>query len=164
MNTTGMDLPGDAHYRRCAGAVIFNAQGLVWVGERCDTPGAWQMPQGGIDDGESPRDAAIREVHEETGTDSIRFLAEGRDWLRYDLPPQLLGKAWGGRWRGQIQKWFAFRFTGEDGEFDIAGVAHPEFDRWQWVELAELPSLIVPFKRPVYEAVVQEFRHLATPD
>src|SRR3546814_2479176 len=116
------------------------------------------MPQGGIDEGEEPVGAALREVVEETGTDLVELLAESRTWLKYDLPPDLQGKAWGGRWRGQMQKWFAFRFTGADGGFDVRGVPDSEFDRWRWIPVDEVPRLVVPFKRPVYEAVVAEFR------
>lgn len=152
---------GCVRYRPCVGAMIFNAEGLVWVGERNDTPGAWQMPQGGIDSGETPAEAARREVAEETGTDRIVLLAESAAWLKYELPDDLRGRVWGGRWHGQKQKWFAFRFTGSNADFDILGVEHPEFVRWRWLPLDEVPALIVPFKRPVYEAVVAEFRSLA---
>jgi putative (di)nucleoside polyphosphate hydrolase len=147
-----------AHYRPCAGVLMVNAAGLVWVGERNDTPGAWQMPQGGIDPGEAPLDAAMRELEEETGTGNVSLLAEAPDWFKYDLPGDLQKRAWKGKWRGQMQKWFAVRFHGADGEIDILGVEKPEFARWRWVEADEVPGLIVEFKRPVYEAVIETFR------
>lgn len=161
MSGTGAADGECARYRRCAGAMIFSTDGLVWVGERNDTPGAWQMPQGGIDAGETPAEAARREVVEETGTDRILLLAESAAWLKYELPDGLRGRVWGGRWDGQKQKWFAFRFTGSDADFDILGVERPEFVRWRWLPVDEVPALIVPFKRPVYEAVVAEFRRFA---
>lgn len=146
-------------YRPGVGVMLLNPRGLVFVGRRVDTPEAWQMPQGGIDAGETPREAALRELVEEVGTDRVELLAESRGWLSYDLPPAIAGRIWGGRYRGQTQKWFAFRFTGRDGDIDVH-TAHPEFDAWRWVAPEELPRLIVPFKRPVYEAVLAEFRHL----
>ncbi|MBO6783240.1 MAG: RNA pyrophosphohydrolase [Alphaproteobacteria bacterium] len=147
-----------ALYRPCAGVVLLDMAGRVWVGERNDMPGAWQMPQGGIDPGEEPRAAALRELEEETGTANVDVLAEAPDWLKYDLPPDLQKRAWKGRWRGQRQKWFAARFLGSDSEIDILGVEKPEFARWRWVDPDEVPSLIVEFKRPVYESVIETFR------
>jgi len=157
-------------YRRCAGAALFNAQGKVFVGRRKPRTGSapgsfeWQMPQGGIDEGEDPREAAIRELHEETNVRSIAFLAEAPDWYSYDLPAEAVGGGWTGRYRGQTQKWFAFRFTGPDSEIDVlrpAGGQHKaEFEDWRWEDLAALPGLIVPFKRGVYDEVVAAFRHL----
>jgi len=149
-----------ARYRRCAGVYLLNPDGRVWVGERNDAPGAWQMPQGGIDDGEAPQAAALRELEEETGTANVEFLAEAPHWLKYDLPADLQRCAWKGRWNGQMQKWFAYRFDGSDLEIDVLGVAKPEFERWKWVRPDQLPELIVPFKRPIYEAVVEVFRPL----
>ena len=137
--------------------MLANAAGLVWVGRRIDTPDGWQMPQGGIDDGEAAAAAALRELHEEIGTDRAEIIAESKEWYRYDLPPHLLGKAWKGRYRGQEQRWFLLRFTGSDADIDIA-TEHPEFDAWQWVAPGALCDLIVPFKRAVYEQVVAEFR------
>jgi putative (di)nucleoside polyphosphate hydrolase len=148
--------PTTLPYRPCVGVMLINPAGRVFVGQRRDTPDAWQMPQGGIDRGETPREAALREMEEEIGTAAAEIVAETQDWLRYDLPPDLLGRVWGGRYRGQKQKWVAARFTGTDADIDLA-TAHPEFDAWQWVEPAELVGLIVPFKRPIYEAVVAEF-------
>jgi putative (di)nucleoside polyphosphate hydrolase len=148
--------PTTLPYRPCVGVMLINPAGRVFVGQRRDTPDAWQMPQGGIDRGETPRVAALRELEEEIGTAAAEIVAETQDWLRYDLPPDLLGRVWGGRYRGQKQKWVAARFTGTDADIDLA-TAHPEFDAWQWVEPAELVGLIVPFKRPIYEAVVAEF-------
>ncbi|MDZ5452866.1 RNA pyrophosphohydrolase [Labrys sp. ZIDIC5] len=157
-------------YRPCAGAALFNAQGKVFVGRRKSRAGSapgsfeWQMPQGGIDEGEDPREAAIRELHEETNVRSIAFLAEAPDWYSYDLPAEAVGGGWTARYRGQTQKWFAFRFTGPDSEIDVlrpAGGKHKaEFEDWRWEDLAALPGLIVPFKRGVYAEVVAAFRHL----
>ena len=149
-------------YRPCVGIALFNQNGDVFVGERIDTPGAWQMPQGGIDEGEDIRSAAMRELTEETGVRSATFLAETEDWLTYDLPDHLLGVAWKGRYRGQKQKWIACRFAGDDSEVDISGIGHkPEFDEWRWADINELEDLIVPFKRDVYSQVIAAFRHLA---
>jgi putative (di)nucleoside polyphosphate hydrolase len=148
-------------YRRGVGVVLFNAQGKVFVAQRIDNPGpAWQMPQGGIDEDESPLDAAWRELHEETGVKSAKLLAESEGWLRYDLPPELAATLWKGRYRGQEQKWYALRFTGPESEIDIAQ-EHPEFSAWKWVDFREVPRLIVPFKRALYDQVVAAFGHLA---
>lgn len=162
--------PNQLPYRPCVGIMVLNTEGLVWVGRRMDAPAEpegpgkwWQMPQGGIDAGEEPKQAALRELYEETNIRSVRFLAESHAWLTYDLPPHLVGVAWKGRYRGQKQKWFAVRFTGSDEEIDIAhpaGSHKPEFDAWKWVRLDELPELIVPFKRVVYEEIVAEFEPL----
>lgn len=144
-------------YRRGVGVVLLNARGHVFVAERIDTPGAWQMPQGGIDKGETPRAAALRELHEETGTDKARIIATTRAWLRYDLPEDLQGKAWGGKYRGQEQKWFLMRFTGTDADINIA-TEHPEFSAWKWLPFAQLPKVIVGFKRGIYKQVVTAFK------
>ncbi len=147
-------------YRPCVGIALFNPQGLVFAARRIDTPqDAWQMPQGGVDEGEAPRAAALREMKEEIGTADAEFIGESADWLCYDLPPELCGKVWQGRYRGQRQKWFALRFTGSDSDIDIV-TAHPEFSEWRWMPLDSLPRLIVPFKRAVYQAVAAEFGHL----
>ena len=157
--------PGGLPYRPGAGVVLVNDDGLIWAGLRIDTTAeAWQMPQGGIDKGEDPLPAARRELYEETGMRSVSLLAEARDWINYDLPPHLIGIGLKGRYRGQTQRWFAFRFEGDDSEIAIApppGGHDAEFDAWAWKPMAELPGLIVPFKRAVYDAVVAEFRHLA---
>lgn len=160
-------------YRACVGIALFNKAGLVFIGRRRSEDGpehvadrhAWQMPQGGIDTGETPRQAAVRELYEETGVRSIELLGEAPDWHCYDLPSVVAGKPWKGRYRGQNQKWFAFRFTGSDDEIDIAqpGGHKPEFEAWRWERLERLPELIIPFKRPVYEAVAAAFAHLAGP-
>lgn len=155
--------------------MLLNRVGHVWVGQRADTPlkdppaeGAgswWQMPQGGIDAREDPQSAALRELFEETSVRSVEIVAETKHWLTYDLPPALQGKAWGGRFKGQKQKWFAARFLGKEEEINIcpAPPHKREFIKWQWVPIKNLVSLIVPFKRDVYEAVVEEFGHLAKP-
>jgi len=142
-------------YRPCVGIMLFDPRGRVFVGRRIDTPGAWQMPQGGVDDGERPEDAALRELAEEIGTAKATIEAGTREWLDYDLPDHLIGKLWGGRWRGQRQKWFACRFLGDDADIRL-DTEHPEFDAWRWVEMEELTALIVPFKRAIYAAVVGE--------
>ena len=147
-------------YRPCVGVMLINPQGLIWAGRRLDSSAdAWQMPQGGIDDGEKPRAAALRELAEETGIKpaSARFIAKTHRWLTYDLPAELQGKIWGGKFRGQRQKWFLFRFTGQDSEVDIAR-DHPEFAEWRWVPADEMLARIVPFKRAVYEQVIRCFR------
>ncbi|PKU25433.1 RNA pyrophosphohydrolase [Telmatospirillum siberiense] len=149
-------------YRPCVGLMLFNAQGLVFTAKRIDTDiDAWQMPQGGIDAGESPRQAAFREMKEEIGTDSAEILGESADWLRYDLPADLVGKVWKGRFRGQEQKWFALRFTGRDCDIDIR-TEHPEFCDWRWSRFDQLPDLVVPFKRDLYRAIVREFTPIAS--
>jgi putative (di)nucleoside polyphosphate hydrolase len=146
-------------YRPCAGVMLINRAGQVFVGQRLDsTLEAWQMPQGGIDEGEDPEAAAIRELGEETGVmpDKVALIAVAPDELSYDLPPDLIGKVWKGRWRGQRQRWFLYRFLGEDGDIDIA-TEHQEFRAWRWVDPAELPDIIVPFKKTLYENVLAAF-------
>jgi putative (di)nucleoside polyphosphate hydrolase len=157
-------------YRPCVGIMLLNPQGHVWVGHRPDIPDEegggewWQMPQGGIDPEEDPAAAALRELYEETGVRSATIIAESREWHCYDLPPQLVGVSWGGRYRGQRQKWFAARFTGADSEVQLALPGHkPEFDKWRWAAIDSLERLIVPFKRDVYARVIAEFRPLAAP-
>ena len=147
-------------YRPCVGMMVFNRSGRVFVGQRLDNPtDAWQMPQGGIDKGEDPRAAALRELEEEIGTANVEIIAETEDWLRYDLPQTLIGKLWKGRYRGQEQKWFVMRFLGGDDEIDLH-THHPEFSDWKWVDVVALPDLIVPFKRSLYRELVRRFRDL----
>ena len=150
-------------YRPCVGIMLINRQGKVFAGKRIDqTVEGWQMPQGGIDDGESPREAALRELKEEAGTDKAEIVAELPDWVTYDLPAHLIGVAFHGKFRGQRQKWFLMRFTGQDNDIDL--YAHePEFSDWKWFGLDELPSIIVPFKKPTYETVIAGFRALVQP-
>lgn len=150
-------------YRPCVGVVLVNGEGRIFVGERVDTPGAWQMPQGGIDAGETPEAAALRELEEETGVPGTLVSIEGvtDDWLTYDLPGELLGKVWKGRYRGQKQLWYLLRFHGADEAIEIAQ-KHQEFARWEWCDAEALVARIVPFKREIYRAVVAQFAsHLA---
>ena len=157
----------DLPYRPCVGVMLLNREGLVFIGRRLggpehvDATHSWQMPQGGLDKGEDPYEAAIRELYEETNVRSLAKLAESKDWYAYDLPSQVGKKAWKGRYRGQKQKWFALRFTGDDAEINVlhpAGGHHkPEFLEWRWEKMERLAELVIPFKREVYEQVVKEF-------
>jgi putative (di)nucleoside polyphosphate hydrolase len=143
--------------------MLINREGLVFVGRRIDqTVEGWQMPQGGIDEGETPVEAGLRELEEEIGTCKAEQLREMKEWLSYDLPQHLLGVALHGRYRGQKQKWIAMRFLGHDGDIDIR-TEHPEFAAWKWLAMEALPRLIVPFKRDTYEKVIAEFHDLAFP-
>jgi len=151
---------GDELYRPAVGIMLIDGMDRVFVARRIDTQiEAWQMPQGGIDHGEEPSTAALRELKEEIGTDKATIIAESRGWLRYDFPGELVGKVWGGRYRGQRQKWFLMRFTGRDEDIDL-DTEHPEFDAWRWADPEDLPRLIVSFKRQLYTDVLAEFRHL----
>jgi putative (di)nucleoside polyphosphate hydrolase len=149
-----MSSPSDLPYRPCVGIMLFNADGKVFVGNRLDqTVESWQMPQGGIDKGETPKEAALRELKEEIGTKKADIIAEMDDWVTYDLPAHLVGIAFHGKYKGQRQKWFALRFTGKESDIDL--MAHdPEFSSYRWVGLEELPDLIVPFKREIYKSVI----------
>jgi putative (di)nucleoside polyphosphate hydrolase len=164
----------DLPYRPSVGVVLVNRDGKVFVGRRKRRRSAkasigheWQMPQGGIDKGEAPQAAALRELYEETNVATVSLLAEAPQWLSYDLPADVAANRWRGRFRGQRQKWFAFRFEGSDSEIDIDHPAHgahtPEFDAWRWESIEALPALVIPFKREVYETVVATFRPLAKP-
>jgi putative (di)nucleoside polyphosphate hydrolase len=156
--------------------MLLNREGRVFLGRRRSEAGpehvsngyAWQMPQGGIDPGEDAYAAALRELYEETNVRSVALLAEAPDWYAYDLPAVVAGRAWKGRYRGQTQKWFAFRFIGSEDEIDIShpggGRHKPEFDAWRWENMDRLTELIIPFKRPVYEKVVEAFAHLGRPE
>ena len=160
-------------YRPCVGIILLNPAGLVWIGRRADedqvehvSPGhAWQMPQGGIDPGEDPFEAAKRELWEETNVKSATLLAEAPDWYGYDIPREVVGERWKFKWRGQTQKWFAFCFLGPDSEIDIlrpgGGAFTAEFDAWDWLPLTELPGRVVAFKRPIYEALTRAFARFA---
>ena len=147
-------------YRKGVGAMLFNAEGKVFVARRINFPGeAWQMPQGGIDDGEDASVAVLRELMEETGTDKTKIITESDRWRNYDLPEDLIGKIWKGRYRGQRQKWFLLRFLGQDEDINLEAYGAPEFSDWKWVEIDELVDLIVPFKRTLYVDIVAEFRN-----
>jgi|SRR5581483_10483603 len=158
-------------YRPCAGVMVLNRDGLAFIGRRLGGPEhvdethEWQMPQGGIDEGEDALKAAKRELYEETNIKSVEKIGEIAEWLVYDIPREIVGQAWKGQYRGQKQKWFALRFTGKDKEIDIrhpgGGKHKPEFVEWRWAEVETLPRLIIPFKRKVYERVVKEFAPLA---
>jgi putative (di)nucleoside polyphosphate hydrolase len=163
----------DPAYRPCVGIALFSREGKVFIGCRANktlkehvAPGhEWQMPQGGIDPDEDPKAAALRELHEETNVRSVSYLGESPDWLSYDLPQEIRNSAWKGRYRGQTQKWFAFRFEGDDSEIDVlrpAGGMKAEFESWRWEKLAATPALIIPFKRPVYDEVVRIFAPFAS--
>lgn len=153
----------DLPYRPCVGVMLLNREGLVFVGKRLDqTIEGWQMPQGGIDEGETPEQAALRELGEEIGTGNAKFLREYPEWLAYDLPAHLLGVALRGRYRGQRQKWLAMRFLGEDSDINVK-TAEPEFQQWKWLAIEALPRMIVPFKRDTYMQVIAAFRDLAGP-
>jgi putative (di)nucleoside polyphosphate hydrolase len=165
--TAHQDLP----YRPCVGVMVINRDGLVFIGRRIggqehvDATHSWQMPQGGIDKGEDPWDAALRELYEETNIRSVEKLGEAPQWLSYDLPPIIAGQAWKGKYRGQTQKWYALRFTGDDGEIDIAqpaGGHKPEFLEWRWEPANNLPGLVIPFKRKIYQDVVAAFAPFLT--
>ncbi len=154
----------DLPYRRGVGMMLLNADGLVLVARRAGMNDRhWQMPQGGIDEGESPRQAALRELEEEIGTNRAEILAEAPGWIDYDLPAEVARQAWGGAYRGQTHKWFVLRFTGRDRDIDLA-TDHQEFDAWKWVAMETLPMLVVPFKRAAYALVVASFRHLVAPE
>ncbi len=149
-------------YRPCVGVMLVNMDGRVFVGQRIDSQDeAWQMPQGGIDPGEEEKEAAFRELGEETGIspDHVEIIAKARDEHLYDLPPELVGKLWGGKFRGQRQTWFLARFLGSDSDIDIA-TPHPEFSQWKWIDPEALPDVIVPFKRKLYRDILQEFKAL----
>ena len=169
MALTPTDLAG-LPYRPNVGAVLFDRRGHVFVARRADlpnaegAPGGWQLPQGGIDEGENPREAVLRELAEEIGTDRALVIGEHPDWLTYDLPPHLLGVALGGRFRGQRQRWFALRFTGTDSDVRLDADPHPEFDAWRWAALADLPVLAPDFKRAMYAVLAVSFARFAVPD
>jgi putative (di)nucleoside polyphosphate hydrolase len=152
-----------AHYRPNVGLMLIGPGRRIFLGRRLNQPDAWQMPQGGVDAGETPVEAAFRELREEVGTGKALLLRQTRDWIAYDVPQALQPPYWKGRWRGQAQKWFALAFTGRDSDIDLA--AHErEFDEWRWAPASDLPALIVTWKRPVYEAVLEEFADLVRQD
>ncbi len=147
-------------YRPCAGIMLLNSENKVFVAKRIDTDiEAWQMPQGGIDDGELPVEAAIRELEEETGIKDATIIDEYDQWLSYDLPDELYGKVWKGRYGGQTMRWFVMRYNGQDNEINIE-TKHPEFSEWRWVSMALISSYIIPFKKNIYEKLVERFSYL----
>jgi putative (di)nucleoside polyphosphate hydrolase len=159
----------DLPYRPCVGVALFNRDGLVFIGRRIDGPEhidlthSWQMPQGGIDNGEEPWPAAVRELREETNIRSVERLGEITEWLTYDIPREIVGQAWKGKYRGQRQMWFAMRFIGDEREIDVEHPAghEAEFSAWRWERLQNVPDLVVPFKRAVYDRVAKEFQQFA---
>jgi putative (di)nucleoside polyphosphate hydrolase len=164
----------DLPYRPCVGTMVINRAGRVFIGRRIDGPEhvdathVWQMPQGGIDEGEDPYLAALRELYEETNIRSVEKLGEIGEWLFYDIPREIVGQAWKGKYRGQKQKWYALRFVGNDSEIDVAhpaGGGHkPEFVEWRWEPTRNVPALVVPFKRATYERVMSEFARFTSPE
>jgi putative (di)nucleoside polyphosphate hydrolase len=158
----GMSASEPTKYRPCVGVMLVNAEGKAFVGKRIDNKEGdwWQMPQGGVDDGEDLDKAMLRELREEVGARKkhVEIVARLPEDLYYDLPPELIGKLWGGKFRGQRQTWYLARFTGEDSDIDLESHKHPEFCEWKWVDPELLPELIVPFKREVYQAIVEGFR------
>lgn len=155
----------DRPYRLGVGVVLFNPEGKVWVGRRIQKndhsiSNFWQMPQGGIDEGENPDEAVFRELVEETGTDKAEVIGESSVWLNYNLPEPLANRSWDGKFQGQRQKWFALRFTGKESDFELDSHHEPEFSEWKWVDLVDLTSMIVSFKVPMYSAIVSEFLHI----
>jgi putative (di)nucleoside polyphosphate hydrolase len=156
-------------YRPNVGAALFDRRGRIFVARRANfpnaegAPGGWQLPQGGIDAAEDPREAVLRELAEEIGTERANIIGEHPEWLTYDLPPELLGVALGGRFRGQRQRWFALRFLGADADIRLDADPHPEFDAWRWADFSELPALAVPFKRATYEVLAESFARFAVP-
>lgn len=156
MNFAKIKLP----YRPCAGIMLLNEHNKVFVAKRIDTTvEAWQMPQGGIDAGENPENAAIRELEEETGITNASVIAEYDSWLTYDLPDELYGKVWKGKYGGQTMKWFVMRFHGDDKDINI-NTKHPEFTTWRWADMSELEDIIIPFKKDVYRKLAREFSYL----
>jgi putative (di)nucleoside polyphosphate hydrolase len=151
-------------YRPGVGIALFNGDGHVLIAERLDNPGGWQMPQGGIDAGEDPEAAVFREMEEEIGTRNAKIIGMVKDWIYYDFPPPLAKRLWGGKYRGQRQKWIALKFLGKDSDINLNTHTHPEFSRWKWVPLAHLPDYAVPFKRGVYERLIKEFAQYALKD
>lgn len=151
--------PEKRKYRRGVGIILVNARSEIFIARRNDIPGAWQMPQGGIERRERPEQAAYRELREEIGTDNAKIVAQSAHWLYYDLPEKLAKNAWSGRWKGQRQKWFVMRYEGKDSEIDLA-TKHPEFDAWRWVRMDELEALAVSFKRKLYTSLLSEFATL----
>ncbi len=156
-------------YRPCVGIMLLNRHGLVWMGRRFEKQNDdgvgkwWQMPQGGIDKGEDPQEAVLRELAEETAVTSAHIIEEAPGWYTYDLPEHLIGKSWGGKYRGQKQKWFACRFTGPDSEINLTPPGHKqEFDQWQWMTMDEAVAAVVPFKKAVYVEMIKALRHLGS--
>ncbi len=148
-------------YRLGVGLVLLNQLNQVFIAKRIDTPNAWQMPQGGIEKDEVPRETVMRELVEEIGTDQAEIIAESKDWLVYDLPKKIRKKTWEGKYVGQKQKWFALRFTGTNSDIDLTADKHPEFSEWKWTSMDQIVKLIVPFKRTLYKNIIREFGYLA---
>lgn len=156
MRVKASDLP----YRPCVGIVLFNSQGKVFIGERIDVPGAWQLPQGGVDPGENVEQATLRELKEEVGSNNAEIIFICPNEMSYDFPDHLIGKAWNGKYRGQSQTWVALKFLGDDSEINLSAHFSPEFRDWKWVDFHDVPALAVPFKRDTYNLVVKELSHV----
>ena len=149
-------------YRQCAGIVLFNDSGMVLVGKRIDQiTEAWQMPQGGIDENEEPLEAALRELEEEINTANVKILAESKNWYKYDIPKNLRGKLWKGRYRGQNQKWFAMKYLGDDNQIQPQSVEKPEFNDWKWIDIEDLPRVAIKFKQDIYRSISVEFYEIS---
>jgi putative (di)nucleoside polyphosphate hydrolase len=155
--TVSSNKNNDDLYRPCVGIALFNQQGEIFVAERLDNPGAWQMPQGGIDGDEAPEAAVLREMEEEIGTRKARIIGTINEWLYYDIPNHTAQKLWKGKYKGQRQKWVALEFTGEDTDINLGAHHHPEFSQWKWMPLSQLLDYVVPFKRDIYKTVMKEF-------
>lgn len=162
MKTTMSNKISTLPYRPCVGIALFNHENKVFVGERIDTPGAWQMPQGGVDPGETPQQTALRELAEEVGTNNVEIIETAKQTICYDLPEPTRSRLWNGKYRGQEQTWVAARYKGKDHEINLNAFDPPEFTNWQWIELERTIDLIVPFKKELYNKIIELFSHISS--